>query len=72
MVLMKCKECGKEVSDRAHMCPHCGIEGDPDDAFGRRYTLGESTLRGREERWKKFRARTEAMRRRLVIDGGER
>lgn len=24
MALVKCKECGKEVSDKADMCPHCG------------------------------------------------
>ncbi len=25
MALMNCPECGKEVSDQADMCPHCGI-----------------------------------------------
>lgn len=24
MALMNCKECGKEVSDSASVCPHCG------------------------------------------------
>jgi uncharacterized membrane protein YvbJ len=24
MALIKCKECGKEVSDEAFVCPHCG------------------------------------------------
>jgi len=23
-MLTKCKECGREVSDKAHVCPHCG------------------------------------------------
>ena len=25
-MLIKCKECGNSVSDRASVCPHCGIE----------------------------------------------
>lgn len=24
MSLIKCKECGKEISDKAENCPHCG------------------------------------------------
>jgi len=24
MGLIKCKECGKEISDKAQKCPHCG------------------------------------------------
>jgi len=24
MAIIKCKECGKDVSDRATVCPHCG------------------------------------------------
>lgn len=26
MALIKCKECGKEISDNAKQCPHCGVE----------------------------------------------
>lgn len=26
MALIKCKECGKDISDTASMCPHCGIK----------------------------------------------
>ena len=26
MALIKCPECGKEVSDKAKMCPNCGFE----------------------------------------------
>ena len=26
MALTKCKECKKEVSDKAEYCPHCGIK----------------------------------------------
>ena len=25
MALIKCFECGKEVSNKAHKCPHCGV-----------------------------------------------
>ena len=25
MALMKCKECGKEISSKAEFCPHCGF-----------------------------------------------
>ena len=25
MALIKCPECGKQISDKAEMCPHCGI-----------------------------------------------
>lgn len=28
MAMIKCKECGKEMSDRANMCPNCGCEND--------------------------------------------
>ena len=26
MALIKCKECGKEISDTLNVCPNCGIE----------------------------------------------
>ena len=26
MALIKCPECGKQISDKAEVCPHCGIE----------------------------------------------
>lgn len=26
MALIKCKECGKEMSDHAKQCPHCGCD----------------------------------------------
>lgn len=26
MAMIKCKECGKEMSDHAKICPHCGYE----------------------------------------------
>ena len=27
MVLIRCKVCGKQISDRARVCPHCGARG---------------------------------------------
>ena len=34
MALISCPECGKEVSDKAESCPHCGVRiaPPPDDA----------------------------------------
>lgn len=26
MALVKCKECGKDVSDKAKTCPNCGTD----------------------------------------------
>jgi len=26
MAIIKCKECGKEVSNKAASCPHCGVK----------------------------------------------
>ena len=26
MAIIPCPECGKEVSDKAEICPHCGIK----------------------------------------------
>ena len=28
MALIKCKECGKEISDTAKVCPNCGYKND--------------------------------------------
>ena len=32
MALIKCKECGREISDKASVCPHCGCPVELDDA----------------------------------------
>jgi len=26
MAIIKCPECGKEISDKAEKCPHCGVK----------------------------------------------
>ena len=26
MAMIECPECGKEVSDKAYVCPHCGYD----------------------------------------------
>lgn len=31
MALIKCAECGKEMSDSAKMCPHCGFKKENND-----------------------------------------
>lgn len=35
MALIKCPECGKEISDRAEVCIHCAFPGSKDEARGR-------------------------------------
>jgi RNA polymerase subunit RPABC4/transcription elongation factor Spt4 len=32
MALISCKECGQSVSNKANICPHCGV--DSPDGFG--------------------------------------
>lgn len=40
MAMTKCKECGKDISDRASTCPHCGASTTPVlDAVG---SVGET------------------------------
>lgn len=29
MAMIYCKECGKEISDKAEKCPHCGFPMNP-------------------------------------------
>jgi predicted RNA-binding Zn-ribbon protein involved in translation (DUF1610 family) len=31
MALIKCTECGKDISDKAASCPNCGVPIDPND-----------------------------------------
>jgi len=33
MTLIKCKECSKEISKKAKVCPHCGAKNDTTSAF---------------------------------------
>ncbi|MDO4198370.1 MAG: hypothetical protein Q4D13_05230 [Erysipelotrichaceae bacterium] len=37
MALVKCKECGKEISSKAATCPHCGcpLDGDEEQVVSR-------------------------------------
>ena len=41
MALIKCEECGKKISNKAKVCPHCGVE------------IDEETLAVRAKRGKK-------------------
>lgn len=34
MALIKCKECGHEISDTAYFCPNCGFADLPEDDCG--------------------------------------
>ena len=33
MAMIKCKECGKKISDKAKSCPHCGYSYVDDDSI---------------------------------------
>jgi hypothetical protein len=45
MVMVKCRECGKEVSDEAKTCPHCGIANPaPPSKFGKYIKIGLGAL----------------------------
>lgn len=38
MSLIKCSECGKEISDKAEVCPNCGNTSTPKGVFRKRVT----------------------------------
>lgn len=40
MAMIKCPECGKEISDKATACPHCGAKHETDNAKAIRIILG--------------------------------
>lgn len=40
MALIKCSECGKEMSDKATTCPHCGARHETGNAKVIRIILG--------------------------------
>lgn len=42
MALVKCKECGKEVSDKANECPYCGCL----EPGSKPWSWGKATLVG--------------------------
>ena len=58
LALIRCPECGKEVSNRAPACPHCGYPMDASDsgrtlvAGGKRWSaVGVGRGRGKTQRW---------------------
>lgn len=48
MALIKCPECGKEISDKANACIHCGYPLNEEEDFyiGRNSLIDEDTLIG--------------------------
>jgi hypothetical protein len=48
MALVKCGECGKEISDQAPKCPHCGVEKKLPSAA---HELGKSFSKKRRIGW---------------------
>jgi len=58
LALIRCPECGKEVSNRAPACPHCGYPMDASDSGRTLVAAGKRELavdigrsRGRAQRW---------------------
>ena len=47
MALIECPECGKEISDKAEACPHCGnpLRAKPDVVAGRQVQTVERTAK---------------------------
>jgi len=53
MALIKCKECGKEISDKAVSCPHCGCPlgntQSTTNAFTQGYVQEQGAIKARTE-----------------------
>lgn len=49
MALIKCKECGREISNKAEFCPHCGAPGEVSKKLGRLNELNAVISEYREE-----------------------
>lgn len=51
MALIKCPECGREISERAKSCPNCGcpIEAPQEDAHSENSSFYHVTIHGYEE-----------------------
>ncbi|MCM1546436.1 MAG: zinc-ribbon domain-containing protein [Clostridiales bacterium] len=41
---MYCKNCGREISDNAVVCPHCGVQVKPMGGSSQSGTQGENTI----------------------------
>ncbi len=46
MALIKCSECGKEISDKATSCPHCGFVTDESLPLGMTKTQVTKDVQG--------------------------
>lgn len=44
MAMIKCKECGKEISDKAKACPNCGAKYESEDTKTMRVVIGSLIL----------------------------
>tara|TARA_Y100001968_G_C19426758_1_gene754809 strand:+ start:599 stop:820 length:222 start_codon:yes stop_codon:yes gene_type:complete len=45
MALIKCEECGKEISDKAFKCEYCGIPRNEDELVRFLVTMGNKIFR---------------------------
>ena len=48
-MLITCPECGKQVSDKAEFCPHCGCPGDTLRSLFRLVIFDPETMTGRTD-----------------------
>ena len=68
MALIKCPECGKEVSDSAKICPHCGYPLNKNKAVEQEVINVERTFSGEPEEIKRYRKEIElCYKRRFVM-----
>ena len=59
MSLIKCTECGKDISDQALSCPHCGVPLSSKDLSGipneaRKVDLNVEKFEMTSKKWKKY------------------
>lgn len=54
MALIKCEECGKEISDKASSCPHCGCPLNQYDSIQKENTLYSIRLIGTAQKVKEI------------------
>ena len=67
MALIKCPECGKEVSDSAKSCPHCGYPLDKEQPVKQEVVDEDRQFSSEPEEIKRYRREIEICRSRRVV-----
>ena len=67
MALIKCPECGKEVSDSAKSCPHCGYPLDKEQPINQEVVDEAKQFSNEPEEIKRYRREIDICRRRRVV-----